>query len=181
MFFILDSYAPFHQMMLERRAALSKGSYEDAEHTCMLIKGLLRIDCTPETFIGKEEEHSNKAIEHYVELSHNLEPYDEFTRGTLLAFYNQIHHNFVSVHFEMGGYLNYPDSLLAFIRYAAGEYSLEQLKSTFIEISLFTQSLRFIDSKYFRQDMIKLSTLYHKIWCKRQKRMEKRLQASIHQ
>lgn len=173
MFFVLDAYIPFFQMMERRKASLVKNTYKDAENVCSLIRGLLKMDCTLEDFFGKENEHSNKAIEHYEELTDKIGNYDEFTRGSLLAFYNNIYHNFVSVSFCMGGYLNHPDSLIAFICYAEGKITLEQLKSTFIEINLFTKSIKIVDSKFFRQDMIKLATIYYQIICKRKERLNK--------
>lgn len=179
MFLILDAYIPFFQMMERRKASLVKTTYKDAENVCSLIRGLLKTDYTPEDFFGKEDEHSNKAIEHYEELIDKIGKCDEFTRGSLLAFYNYIYHNFVSVSFSMGGYLNHPDSLVAFICYAQGECTLEYLKSTFIEISLFTQSIKIVDSRFFRQDMIKLSTIYHQIWCKRKERLDKCLKQKL--
>lgn len=179
MFLILDAYIPFFQMMEERKASLVKNTYKDAENVCSLIRGLLKTDCRPEDFFGKEDEHSNNAIEHYEELVEKIGNHDEFTRGSLLAFYNYIYHNFISVSFSMGGYLTHPDSLVAFICYAEGEITLEHLKSTFIEISLFTQSVKIVDSRFFRQDMIKLSTIYHQIWCKRKERLNKCLMQKL--
>lgn len=179
---ILSGYPSFFHMMEKREAGMCTITYEEAENTCELIKLVTQEDVTPAELIGRKEGYMNQSIEHYEELQRFLEAFDDCTKGTLLAFYNHIYHDFISVHFAMGGYLLYPSFLLAFQHYVEGGCKgYQDFKASVCEFDILNKTTRPVDTRFFRRDMIKLCGVYHEIWRKRQKRMEKRIQTSIHQ
>lgn len=179
--YILQGYSSFFCMMKEREAAMCVTTYEDAERTCFLANFLTRAETVPADFLGKEDEHVNKAIEYYKELKTFFASCDSFIKNTLLAFYNHIYHSFISVHFFMGGYLLYPSFLLAFQCYVESGYKhYQDFKACVCEFDIRNHTTKPVDTRFFRMDMIKLYGIYDEVWGKRERRREKWLQTRIY-
>lgn len=169
---ILVPYVYFRQRELCRKAVLRPTTYEQAESTCDFVRSFLGVECSPADFMDKES-RADEAIEHHKRLEKEIEWLSGFDRECLLAFYHHIQHRMVSVHFEMGGFVTYPQAIGMFILWANGLCTLQELKGSIVRVSLIRNAVEPVDSVYFRRDMIRIYNLYNEIRRKKAKRWKR--------
>lgn len=180
MYKLLEGYSRYFDMLSNRTFALNQLTYQEAEELSELLHDFMGIDYPTEDLLWNTDECSNAAIEDYHRLQKLLNTtFDEGLCNAAMAFYKHIYHNFVSVHFRMGGPHLYPLILLNFLNYACGGSTKQELKNSFVKICLPGPTTEVIDSMYFRKDIVALEETFHEIFMKQQTRLANKENASL--
>lgn len=178
MYILLDGYRAYHDMESERHLSMTNISYEDAEKLSDSLHKIMNLDCETNDFLYDKEEHLNGSIEAYNKLQEHLSNFDNRRRKAALAFYKHIYHDFISIHFALGGWMTYPDILVSYLSYVCGTSSWQELKDSIIQIDIFKRKREAIDSMYFRKDIQMLEKLFYEIYAKQAKRLTKKSDTS---
>ncbi|KAA6348671.1 hypothetical protein EZS27_003904 [termite gut metagenome] len=174
LFFIVSMYNIFYQMTLKSRVLNCSNSFEAAEKTATLMNMIFPDkDISPREFIHDRNEVSNEVIQEY-ESYKSLLSYCEtagVSRRTLEAFCNKELYE-KSIFILPFDHFYYETYLGAILDYLNGITTIENMKSNFFEISLFTKGKKAANLCRFRKAMIKIELLINEILGKQIERQE---------
>lgn len=170
MYFLLKPYRYFRERELNWKAMLSSTDYERAESLCDFARSVLGLDSSPSDFMDGDT-FADRSIDADRELERELEPYDDFRRQCMLAFYRHIFHNTVSPRFELGGFITDHHSLELFLLWMNGKCTLKLFRDSVVEVSLILRTVRPMKSTIgFRRDMRRMYGIFREITRKRAER-----------
>ncbi|WP_042370304.1 hypothetical protein [Bacteroides neonati] len=169
---LTQAYSHFTTMMLHRSlAVLDNNSYEEAEKSAILFDSLFALDVKPEDMLHKTDEETNKSLDDYEKLCHNLNALEKLgiEREVVIAFCKQVEYGCGNklARYRVQCNFHYTYYAEATFLYLLDLCSYEEMMGQFFEYSLFTKKRSPAKVRRFIKDLRMALDLFNEITQKR--------------
>lgn len=172
MWLFMEGYSLFAKMQEFRILSQAHPTMEMAEIISSEFNRIFGFDTTPEDIMNRGEVDVNNAIDCYEEMCEyigNME-YLGMEKESILASYKWIYYQCEFTLIAGAGKEFYPDYAMAVVAYTKGFMDFKEMRSWFFESFPWCKEPRYIDTKGFRRDWVRLERIYSMIEEKRKKR-----------
>lgn len=182
--FLTMCFHYYKMMILHRSLAVKKSSsYKEAEKRAELFNGIFNLGMKAGDMMHDCNDRADKSIDDYKFFTKFMDALIVigYREGDVLAFCRQLEYSYVKglEWFKYQCNLHYNIYAKALILYLSGDITIDILEREFVEISIFTKTVKPLDkykSVHFIKDMIRVYESFHEIVDKR--RLRAKIKAS---